>query len=284
VKFKNIAIIGVGLIGSSLALALRKNGYKGRITGIGRNRGNLIRAQRRGIIDTYTTDHSKGVKDADLIVFASFVGQFELIAKKITGSTKQGAIVTDVGSVKVEIVRKMEPMMPDGVSFVGAHPIAGKECSGIDCATPFLFKKAKCIVTPGPKTEKKAVRAILGLWKSVGSETVLMSPEQHDRIFAAVSHVPHVVAYSLVNAIVDADKSFLPYGGKGLRDMTRIALSPAEMWRDICSSNKKEVLRILKGFESSILRMTRSMEKSDWSGLKKEFARAEKARKLIESD
>lgn len=283
-KFKNIAIIGVGLIGSSLALALRKNGYKGRITGIGRNRGNLIRAQRRGIIDTYTTDHAKGTKEADLIVFALFVGQFEYIAKKIKGSIKKGAIVTDVGSVKVEIVRKMDPMMPDGVSFVGAHPIAGKECSGIDCATPLLFKKAKCIVTPGAKTDKKAVRAILSLWKSVGSETVLMSPEQHDRIFAAVSHVPHVVAYSLVNAIVSVDKNLIHYGGKGLRDMTRIALSPAEMWRDICSYNKKEVLRTLKGFESSMSRMTRFIEKSDWNGLKKEFARAEKARKLIESD
>jgi prephenate dehydrogenase len=283
-KFKNIAIIGIGLIGSSLALALRENGYAGKITGIGRNRGNLIRAQRRGIIDTYTTNHSKGVKDADLIVFASFVGQFEYIAKKIIGSIKKGAIVTDVGSVKVEIVRKMEPMMPDGVSFVGAHPIAGKECSGIDCATPTLFKKANCIVTPGAKTDKKAVRAIIGLWKSVGAETVMMSPEQHDRIFAAVSHAPHVVAYALVNAIVAGDRKFLHYGGKGLKDMTRIALSPAEMWRDICSYNKKEVLRILKGFESSMSRMTRFVEKSDWSGLKKEFARAEKARRLIESD
>jgi prephenate dehydrogenase len=112
----------------------------------------------------------------------------------------------------------------------------------------------------------------------------MMSPEQHDRIFAAVSHVPHVVAYALVNAIVAGDRKLLHYGGKGLKDMTRIALSPAEMWRDICSYNKKEVLRILKGFESSMSRMTRFIDKSDWSGLKKEFARAEKARKLIESD
>jgi prephenate dehydrogenase len=178
----------------------------------------------------------------------------------------------------------MGPMMPDGVSFVGAHPIAGKECSGIDCATPDLFRKAKCIVTPGAKTDKKAVRAVLGLWRSVGSKTVLMSPEQHDRIFAAVSHVPHLIAYSLVNAIVDVDGNVLHYGGRGLRDMTRIAMSPAEMWRDICASNKKEVLRILKGFESSMSRMTRFVEKSDWDGLKKEFSRAQKARKLIESD
>jgi prephenate dehydrogenase len=282
--FKNIAIIGVGFIGGSLALALKKNGYAGRITGIGRNRGNLIRAQRRGIIDTFTTDHSKGTKDADLIVFASFVGQFEQIAEKIMGSIKKGAVVTDVGSVKVEIVRKMASMMPEGVSFVGAHPIAGKECSGIDCATPDLFRKAKCIVTPGAKTDKKAVSAVLGLWRSVGSKTVLMSPDQHDRIFAAVSHVPHIVAYSLINAIIDIDGNVIRYGGSGLRDMTRIALSPPEMWRDICASNKKEVLRVLKGFELSMSRMIRFVEKSDWSTLKKEFARAQKARKLIESD
>lgn len=283
-KFKNVAIIGVGLIGSSLALALKKNGYAGRITGIGRNRGNLMRAKRRGIIDTYTTDHSKGTKDADLIVFASFVGQFEQIAKRIMGSIKKGAVVTDVGSVKVEIVRIMEPMMPDGVSFVGAHPIAGKECSGMDCATPVLFKKAKCIITPGTNSDKKAVRTVVRLWKSVGSETVLMSPEQHDRIFAAVSHVPHVVAYALINAIADADSRFLHYGGKGLKDTTRISLSSAEMWRDICASNRNEVLRLLKGFGSSLSRITRMMEKSDWNGLKKEFVRAQKARKLIESD
>jgi len=283
-KFKHIAIIGVGLIGSSLALALKANGYTGKITGIGRNRGNLVRAQRMGIVDSYTTDHSRGTHDADLIVFASFVGQFKSIAKKIMGGIQKGAIITDVGSVKVEIVRIMESMVPEGVSFVGAHPIAGKECSGIDGATPTLFKKAQCIVTPGDGADKKAVRAVLGMWRSVGSETVLMSPERHDSIFAAVSHVPHVVAYSLVNAIMKTDKYFLHFGGRGLRDMTRIALSSPEMWRDICASNRKEVLAVLKGFGKSVDRMTRLIERSDWNGLKKEFTRAQKARKLIESD
>jgi prephenate dehydrogenase len=154
----------------------------------------------------------------------------------------------------------------------------------MDAAASHLFKKAKCIITPGPRTDKKALEKIRDLWKSVGSETVLMSPEEHDLIFAAVSHFPHVVAYSLVNAISDISRSVLQYGGRGLRDTTRIALSPADMWRDICAKNRKDMLRILKGYSASLTGIIRLFEKSDWKGLEKEFKRAQEARKLIGSD
>ena len=282
--FTNIAIIGVGLMGSSFALAIRKNGYKGKITGIGRKEENLIKAKDLGIIDNYSTVHAVGIKDADLIVLACSVGQFEQIAKNIRDSIKSGTIVTDVGSVKAEIIRKIEPLMPEGVSFVGSHPIAGKECSGLDAGTADLFNNAKCIITPTSNTNKEALDRVVDIWDRVGSKTIKMSPEEHDLIFAAVSHLPHVVAYALVNSIMDVDKDILHYGGRGLRDMTRIALSPTELWRDICANNRNDILRTLRKFSSSLSQMIKFFEDSDWTGLEKEFMRAKEARKLIESD
>ncbi len=282
--FTNIAIIGVGLMGSSFALALRKNGYKGKITGIGRREKNLIKAKDLGIIDDYSTVHAEGVKNADLILLASSVGQFEQIAKNIRNNIKNGAIVTDVGSVKAGIIRKLEPLMHEGVSFVGCHPIAGKECSGMDAATADLFNNAKCIITPTSNTNKEALDRVIDIWGRIGSKIILMSPEEHDLVFAAVSHLPHVVAYALVNSILNVDKDILHYGGRGLKDMTRIALSPTELWRDICTNNRNDILKTLKRFSSSISKMIKLFENSDWTGLEKEFLRAKEARKLIESD
>lgn len=282
--FKNIAIIGIGLIGSSLALALKKSGFEGKITGIGRREENLIKAKELGIIDHYSTNHPEGVKDADLIVLSSSVREFENILRNVRDSIKSGAIVTDVGSVKAEIIKILEPLIPEGASFVGGHPIAGKECSGIEGASSDLFKNANCIITPTPDTNRQALEKIVDLWNSVGTKTIFMSPEQHDSVFAVVSHLPHVVAYTLVNVIIDHDRDIISHGGKGLKDMTRIALSSAELWRDICFYNRDEILESLKRFSSSILRMIKFFEQSDWEGLEKEFKRAKDARQLIESD
>jgi prephenate dehydrogenase len=283
-SFKHIAIIGVGLIGGSFALALRKHGFKGKITGMGRNKKNLIKARKLGIIDNYTTEFTEGVKNADLIILAVPVGQFESILKNIRRNLKKGAIVTDVGSVKSQIVKRLEPLMPKDVYFVGAHPIAGKECSGVTCASADLYQNARCIITPGPGTNKTALKKIINLWKNVGAKTMLMAPEEHDVIFSAVSHLPHVVAYALVNGILKVDENILHHGGKGLRDMTRIAKSPAGLWRDICSQNKKNILRSLKMFSSSISHITKLIERSDWHGLEKEFMKAREARQPLESD
>lgn len=283
-NFNKITIIGVGLIGSSFALALKKRGFKGSITGVGRREEYLAKAKEKGIIDLYTTVYEDGVKDADLILLASPVGQFEQIINKIVSSIKKGAIVTDVGSVKAGIIKKIEPMMPEGVSFVGGHPIAGKECPGFYAATPDLFKNAKCIITPTTRTDKDAQDRVAALWKFVEARTVLMSPEEHDKIFAAVSHLPHVVAYALVNSITGIKDGVLDNGGKGLKDMTRIALSPTELWRDICACNQKEILGSLKIFSSSLSGMIKLIEASDWIGLEKEFVKAKEARQSIESD
>ncbi len=283
-NFKNIAIIGVGLIGSSFALSLKARGFSGRITGIGRNEDNLLRAEEMGIIDAHTTVHAEGVRNADLVLLASPVGRFEQIINDVRHELKAGAIVTDVGSVKAGVIRILEPLMPPGVNFVGGHPIAGKECSGIDAATADLFTGARCIITPSPRTDREALDTVVGMWEEIGSRTLLMNPEEHDLIFAAVSHLPHVVAYALVNTIIDVDGGILHHGGNGLRDMTRIALSPAELWRDICIYNREEILGILRKFSSYMSRIIKLMEETDWSGLEKEFARAKEARRSIEPD
>ncbi len=282
--FENITIIGIGLMGSSFALSIKKQGFKGKITGIGRKEENLIKAKELGIIDEYSTVYTEGVKNADLILLSSPVGQFEQIIKNIKQNIKTGAIVTDVGSVKAEIVKKLEPLIPKSVSFVGSHPIAGKECPGINAATAELFKNARCIITPSTNTNKDALDKVVNLWNYIGTKTMLMSPEEHDSIFAAVSHLPHVVAYALVNSILDFDNNILHLGGRGLKDMTRIALSPTELWRDICAYNRKDILKTLKNFSSSVSHMIRLFEESDWTSLEKEFIKAKEARQFIESD
>lgn len=283
-NFNNITIIGIGLIGSSFALALKKRGFKGTITGIGRREEYLALAKEKGIIDRCTSSYSKGVKSADLIMLASPVGQFEEIAGRIGESIKKGAIVTDVGSVKGDIIRKVVPRMPEGVSFIGGHPIAGKECPGFEAADPDLFENAKYIITPAARTDKEAQKKVEDLWRSVGARIVIMTPEEHDKIFAAVSHLPHVAAYALVNSISEIEDGILENGGNGLKDMTRIALSPTELWRDICACNRKEILESLKIFSSSISGMIKLIEESDWDALEKEFIRAKEARQSVEPD
>ena len=282
--FNKISIIGIGLIGSSFALALKKQGFKGRITGIGRNEKTLLQAKEKGIIDACSTVPAEGIKDADLIMLAAPPGSFEQIIRSIKDNIKAGAIVTDVGSVKAEIIKKIGPLMPEGVSFVGGHPIAGKESSGMDTAEPGLFRNAVCVITPAENTDRDAMEKVLNLWKTVGAVTVTMDPEEHDLVFAAVSHLPHVAAYAMINAILDIDQKILHNGGKGLKDMTRIALSPPELWRDICTCNRKNLLMSLKSFTSSISKITDLIERSDWAGLEKEFIRAKEARQGIESD
>lgn len=282
--FKKIAIIGVGLMGSSFALALKKRGFTGTITGVGRSENNLIAAKKAGIIDDYSTVHADGIKDADLILLATPVGGFKSIVEDIKQNIKQGAIVTDLGSVKADIIEKVEPLMPEGVYFVGGHPITGKECSGISAADADLYNNARCIITPGPDTNKEALNTVIKLWESVGANTMIMTPDEHDLIFAAVSHLPHVVAYALVNSILDVKNDILGDGGRGLKDMTRIALSPTVLWRDICESNKEHILTTLRSFTYSLSKMAKFMEEDDWDALEAEFLRAKEARQLIESD
>lgn len=283
-NFKEVVIIGVGLIGGSFALSLRKTGFQGRITGVGRSKENLLKAKELGIVDRYFTVPAEGVKGGDLIFLSTPIGQFPGIIKEVREHLKKGAVITDAGSVKAKVIEELEPLIPEGVNFVGGHPIAGKECSGADAASSDLFPKATCIITPSPNTNKKALERIVALWNSFGTKTVIMDANRHDTIFSAVSHMPHVISYVLINAILDVDRDILSHGGRGLRDMTRIALSSPELWRDICSYNRDHILNSLKHFQASMSHVENLIENSDWDSLWKEFQKARTGRQILESD
>lgn len=281
--FKKIAIIGVGLLGGSFALACRRQGIAEKISGTGRNVENLKQAAERGMIDEYATSPSEGIRGADLIVLATPIGQFKNIVEAMRDDIPSGTVVTDVGSVKREVVDMMENLLPKGVNFIGGHPIAGKECSGLQAASADLFHGLRCIITPSERTNRTALERIIRLWRTLGSEISIMTPQEHDTVFAAVSHMPHVVAYTLVNAIVSVDADILRFGGSGLRDMTRIALSPAELWRDICMFNRKSILAALRNFTSSLAHVIECMERSNWNGLEEVFINANQNRGHLES-
>jgi prephenate dehydrogenase len=212
-------------------------------------------------------------------LFATPVGIFADIAKKISGSLKKTAIVTDVGSVKGSLVRDMEALMPQGVFFVGGHPIAGSDRSGIDIATAELFENAECIITPTENTDKETLAKISSIWKAFGSIVKLINAEEHDRIYAAVSHLPHLIAYAIVNTVADIDSSYLAFCGKGFKDTTRIAASPPEIWRDICLLNKNNLIEYLDLFKRNLESVSQYLRAYDSESLERDF---EKARKLRE--
>ena len=282
--FKQIVVIGAGLIGGSFAMSLKACGFKGKIVGIDRREENLHIAKEKGIIDEYSTFPSKGVNGSDLILLSTPAGQFLKIIEEIAPVIKRGAIVTDVGSVKGALVRRLEELMPAGVSFVGGHPIAGKELSGIETASAHLFKGKMCVITPTQKTDRNALKKVMSLWQSLGSNIVTMSPEEHDRIFGAVSHLPHVVAYALVNTVIGLDKNILPYSGQGFRDITRIALSPPDLWGDVCRYNAENILSFIDSFESAISLIKDKIKNSQWEALEEEFKKAQTARSNLGTD
>src|SRR3990172_716565 len=282
--FKKLTIIGVGLIGGSLAKVLRNKGMVGEIVGVGRSISNLELAVKLDVIDKFTTDPVAGAMDADLVIIATPVASIPGIVKKIAPYLKEGAIVTDAGSVKGTIVKEAEGLLPSGSHFVGGHPIAGTEESGVGAALPSLFEKHKCILTPTAKTDKEALEKIRKVWEAAGSDIILMDADKHDSILAAVSHLPHVIAYSLVNTVDDVkdfEESILNYSAGGFRDFTRIASSSPEMWRDICLANKEAILDMITRFEKSLARLKGYIEKSDGHEIVKEFDKSKKARDSI---
>lgn len=282
--FKKLTIIGVGLIGGSLAMVLRKRGMAGEIVGVGRSISNLELAVKLDVIDKFTTDPAAGVMDADLVVIATPVASIAGIVKSIAPYLKEGAIVTDVGSVKGAIVKEAEKVIHSGIHFVGGHPIAGTEESGVGAAFPTLFEKHKCILTPTAKTDKGALEKIRKVWEATGSEVILMDAEKHDSILAAVSHLPHVIAYSLVNTVDDVkefEESILNYSAGGFRDFTRIASSSPEMWRDICLLNREAIINMIDRFERELSSLKRSIKTLDDKSLLAAFKKAKDARDSI---
>ena len=282
--FSKATILGVGLLGASFSLALKKNNLCDHVTGYGRSRENLERARSRGIIDSFAADPATACSDADLIVLAAPVGSFAALVKTASPSFKKGAIVTDVGSVKGGLVYDLEKLIPSGVHFIGSHPIAGSDRSGIDFATDSLFDEALCIMTPTGGSDPDALKTISDLWNKFGSRVTTMSPEQHDRVYAAVSHLPHLIAYAMVNAVADIDPSFLSFCGQGFRDMTRIAASSPEIWTDISLLNRDNLGEMISVFRENLNRMETYLRLSDPQALKNEFTRASKTREGLGQD
>lgn len=275
--FNRVTILGVGLIGASFALALKKYGLCNEVIGYGRKEENLMKAKDLAIIDAFERDPARACSGSDLVLFATPVGKFIDIATQIRSSLHRSAIVTDVGSVKGNLVHTMEELMPEGVFFVGGHPIAGSDRSGIDTAEAEIFKGAKCIITPTGHTDKHALEIVTAVWENIGSRIILISPNEHDKIYASVSHLPHLIAYEIVNTVADIDSSFLRFSGQGFMDTTRIASSSPELWRDICLLNKDNLLESLEIFKKNLERVSQYLRAYDSKSLEKDF---EKARAL----
>jgi len=280
-SFDRVTIIGVGLMGASFALAMKKYGLGRHLIGHGRNPENLRRAKKRRIIDSFDLDPAKVCEDSDLVLFATPVGSFVDVARKIRSALKKGSIVTDVGSVKGRLVHEMESLMPEGVSFVGGHPIAGSSHSGIDTASVDIFKGARCILTPTQKTSRDALDKLVYIWKTFGSVVELMDTEEHDRIYAAVSHLPHLLTYAIVNTVADIDRSYLKFVGKGFKSTTRIAASSPELWRDICILNRDNLLESVEVFRNNLERLSQYLRASDVESLEREFRKARALREGI---
>ncbi|MBI5562658.1 MAG: prephenate dehydrogenase/arogenate dehydrogenase family protein [Deltaproteobacteria bacterium] len=284
IHFNKVAIIGVGLIGGSIALAMRKKGLCGTIAGVGRSIENLVDAKRLGIIDTFTQDVSIGVTDADLVIVAVPVLKTIDAVKQAAAHLKPGCIVTDAGSVKGAIVEQLEPLMPEGVFFVGAHPVAGTEQSGAAAAFAGLFEGHRCILTPTEDTDKEALATVRKLWQEAGATVTVMDAEVHDWILGVTSHLPHVIAYNLVNAVAEVGnrhKDILGYSAGGFKDSTRIASSSPEMWSEICGMNKNYILEGIEGFQKRLEAMKRLIQAGDLTGLKKEFTKAKEFRDTL---
>ena len=266
IHFNKATIIGVGLVGGSLGKVLKTKGLAGQIVGAGRSRETLDLALKLGVIDRMDQVLLRSVEDADLVVLASPVGAFEHILAVIGSGLKQGAILTDVGSVKGALVKRIEAMLPAGVHYVPGHPIAGKEKHGVAEATETLFRGAKCILTPTAKTDPQALEAVKALWSAAGANVVLMDADAHDHIFAAVSHLPHAAAFAMVNTVAEFNagpENYMSFSGAGFRDFTRIAASSPEMWRDVCLLNGENIIEMIERYQSALNSIKKAIESQD---------------------
>ncbi len=283
--FNNVTIIGVGLIGGSLARVLRTKNLAGRITGAGRSRTTLELALKIGVIDSMGQGSAHAVEDADLVILASPVGTFEPIVREIASHLRPGAILTDVGSVKGALIRQIEGILPLHAQYVPAHPIAGREKSGVAESTETLFQGRRCILTPTARTSHKALESVRDLWTAAGAEVTIMDADLHDKVFAAVSHLPHVAAFAMMSAVADLNtgtRDYLQFSGAGFRDFTRIAASSPEMWRDICLMNRENLVQMIDRYVSSLYRFKRDIAAGDGTSLEKHLKLASDVRRGLE--
>ncbi|GAB6073216.1 prephenate dehydrogenase/arogenate dehydrogenase family protein [Venenivibrio stagnispumantis] len=266
-NFKNVLIIGLGLIGGSLALSLKNEGFKGKIYGFDLNKERIKKASELNAIDEgFDKFEDINWQDIDLVILATPVKTFENIAKQIKPFLNKDTIISDVGSVKGELVLKISKILQPNI-FLGVHPIAGTEKEGIENAVIGLFKGARLIITPSENINQDILKRIEKFWKDLGSKVEIMEPYLHDFVFASVSHLPHAVAFALVDALINLSKEtgidLFKYPGGGFKDFTRIAASSPTVWKDIFLENKKDVLHTIDEFIKSMNKLKEAIEKED---------------------
>lgn len=290
VVINKLVIIGVGLIGGSFALALRKAGLVKHIVGVGRSRENLQRARKRGAIDEIADDLPLALKDADIVFLATPVGQIGGIMTLISPHLEPDAIITDAGSTKQDVIAAARFHLSGHLTnFVPGHPIAGAELSGAGAADAELFRNKNLVLTPLDETSVKAVERVTELWEACGARVSQMSAGQHDKILAAVSHLPHVLAFLLMNHVSPgaeqhpddplASNDPLRFAGGGFRDFTRIAGSSPEMWRDICLANREALSRQIDAYQNELMILREMLARNDGEALEKVFDNAREARR-----
>jgi len=283
--FERVAIIGVGLIGSSIARAARRKNAAGRIAIADCSREALDRAAALGLGDEITASSAEAAAGADLVVLCVPVGADEAVAREIAPALKAGAIVSDVGSVKGAVIAAIEPHLPAGVQLVPAHPVAGTEQSGPDAGFATLFLNRWCILTPPERVERSAVERVRTFWQAFGSNVEEMSAAHHDLVLAITSHVPHLIAYNIVGTAYDLEEAtrseVIKFSAGGFRDFTRIAASDPTMWRDVFLNNKEAVLEALGRFNEDLTALQRMIRRGDGEGLFALFSRTRAIRRGI---
>lgn len=281
IGFERVAVIGVGLIGGSFALGLKKRKFCRHVVGAGRSPANMKLALKRGAIDSIEPDVAEAVRNADLVLLATPVAQFSGLLHSMKKTLKPAAIVTDAGSTKRDVVAAARAGLGRKIcQFVPAHPIAGAEKSGAAAASADLFKGRRVVLTPLPENSSESIERIEAAWSACGARVTRMSPEEHDAVFAAVSHLPHLLAYALVSEIGGRSNAqeLFAYAAGGFRDFTRIASSHPEMWRDICIANRDRLLTEIPCFEKKLKSIAAMLQAGDETALEQLFADARAAR------
>jgi len=279
--FERVAILGVGLIGGSFALALKEARACAHVAGAGRNGANLRLALERGVIDSIAADAVAAAHGADLVLLAAPLAQFPKLFRDVASVLGPKAVVTDGGSTKRDVVAAARAALGRKIGqFVPAHPIAGGERSGAGAASATLFQKKRVVLTPLDENSETTIKKVNDAWSACGANLARMTPEEHDAILGAVSHLPHVLAYALVHEIASRDNGaqLFGYAAGGFRDFTRIASSHPEMWRDICLANRDRLLAELERYGEKLQAVRRLLETADGAGLEKVFAEAREAR------
>jgi cyclohexadieny/prephenate dehydrogenase len=284
-KFERVALIGLGLIGSSLTHAMRRAGLARSIVGHARTHGTREVALRLGLVDTAYATAAEAARGADLVILCAPVGTYGVLAKEMAPALGAGAILTDVGSVKGAVLRDVGPHVPGAVHFIPGHPIAGTEHSGPESGFAELFDGRWCVLTPPPGADQAAVEKLAQFWRGCGSNVEVMDAEHHDLVLAITSHVPHLIAYNVVNTARHlervTDTEVIKFSAGGFRDFTRIAASDPVMWRDVFLNNKEAVLEMLARFSEDLTALQRAIRYGEGETLHRLFTEARATRRGI---